>query len=141
MQDRPNYGRQFVLNAKARDQRLQPARGRQAGSPGTRGAFKPQASDNVVSGRSISQSSIDVLAAVLPRPGISRSMMTTPSPCNQRAGDPRANDQRIAADVFAELGPGRIAGCCKLRRVFATLAEVSLWPHADFKPHRGYVGL
>jgi hypothetical protein len=50
---------------------------------------------------------------------------------NQRAGDPRANDQCIATDVFGEIAPGRIARCGKPGR--ASTMQIGLLGAVWFK--------
>ena len=66
------------------------------------------------SGRSISHSSIEVEAAVLPRPGNSRSMMTTSRPCRVRrsaTSDPVMPAPTISASHLRFSPRSRRGGC------------------------------
>ncbi len=105
-------------HADWRDRPATPARNRRAAS-------------SSVSERSISHSSIEVEAAVLPRPGSSRSMTTTSRPWRVRRSAssdpvmPPPTIKRVASDVLVDIETQRMSASREPRRT--TAAKIGLF--------------
>jgi len=129
---------QFVLNAKARDQRLQPTHGHKAGSPGTRGAFK------AIGFRQCCQRTIDFPKQHRRAGGRAAAVGNLAiddddSPATNEAVIP-APTINASQRTFSRSLPGADCRLLQTKASFRHACRSQLVAPRGPQPHRGYVG-